>query len=192
MHTSLGLTLKTQIGQLRIESLKSHLPTLISLHVMNLVLKSDRHTHEMATTHIWFLSPCVGPGGLSGVATSEAGGTGPRAGTQPRPGPPGPGTREEGQWAPGKGPGLAVPAVPPLTHGLRNAFRVWAQHGRRVQLLPNHHSRRVGRSLSSTRVAARQPRGRFPFGIRVAAFRSTRADGQAAWPPRSRAVGTSG
>lgn len=39
---------------------------------MNLVLKSDRHTHEMATTHIWFLSPCVGPGGLSGVATSEA------------------------------------------------------------------------------------------------------------------------
>lgn len=39
MHISLGLTLKTQIEELGIQSLKKYLLTLISLHVMNLIVK---------------------------------------------------------------------------------------------------------------------------------------------------------
>lgn len=89
----------------------------------------------MATAHIWFLNPWRG--GLSGVAPSEPGGTGPRAGTQPRPGPTGPGTQgKRDSWLPGKGQGLAVPEVP--------SFRYMDLETPKVQPLPDKHTQREG------------------------------------------------
>lgn len=80
---------------------------------MNLVLKSDRHmtwprTH-LVSESLFGAKLALAVQAASAWATPEAGGTGPQAGTPPRPGPAGPGTREEGQLAPWKGAGAGNP-----------------------------------------------------------------------------------
>lgn len=83
--------------------------------------------------------------GLSGVAPSEPGGTGLRAGTQPRPGPTGPGTQgKRDGWLPGKGQGLAVPEVPSFRHmDLETPLGVGTAQPE-VQPLPDKHTQREG------------------------------------------------
>lgn len=78
----------------------------------------------MATTHIWFLNPCLGPtdpgctGSLSGVDRVWGGRhRGPRAGTRPLLGPMGPGTEgKRDSWLPGRRGRAAGPRVLSFKH----------------------------------------------------------------------------
>lgn len=58
------------------------------------------HTHLVSESLFGAKLALAVQAAFSAWATSEAGGTGPWAGTQPHPGPTGPGTREERQLAP--------------------------------------------------------------------------------------------
>lgn len=137
----------------------------------------------MATTHIWFLNPCLGPNrpgagqaASPAWAASEAGGAeGLERGPQPLPGPRSPGAegdRDRGLPGRRRGGGRPSPEFPPLDTWVWQRLPGTAPSGRgRPGSFPDNYVIPVGRGGASPphRAVTQRPSGRFPFGICVAA-----------------------